>query len=133
MLARVQREALSLHGGSSIRFSVLGGLFDALLVAMLVLDLPALPGEPALRRLFAPLVLIGLLRLMRRAFPSSWTDWAQDRAVLVLVLLLFVLGGVLETGVMILVSLMLVAGLVLAPDRSWPPVPKPDEDGLTRV
>ncbi len=133
MLARVQRATLSLQPGSPLRFSLLGWLFDALLVAILALGLPSLPGEPTARRVFAPLVLIGLLRLLPRAFPSNWAGWAEDRAVVVSGLLLLVLGGALEPGVMAVAALLLVAGLVLPADRPNPDVPKPDDDRLTRV
>ena len=80
---------------------------------ILMMALPVLPGQMLVERAFAPAVLIGLLRLLPRAYPGGWSEWAEDRLVLVIVLIVLALGRVLAAGVPGLVALLLVAGLVL--------------------
>lgn len=133
LLARIQRETLSLRSNYPFRQLVFDGLFDTLLVAMLVLALPALPGELLVQRCFAPVVLIGLVRLLPRGFAAAWTVWAEDRLVLVLVLAVLVLGQVLEPGLPALVAALLLAGLVLPRDKSAAIAPQSAADRLTRA
>jgi hypothetical protein len=113
MLARVQRESLSQRSDYPLRRFLADAVFDLVLIAILTLALPALPGQMLIERGFAPTVLIGLLRLLPRAFPGGWSDWAEDRMVLVMLLVVLALGRVLAAGVPGLVALLLIAGLVL--------------------
>lgn len=119
LLDRIQRESLSLPGRFPLRQLLFDAGYDMLLVAMLVMALPALPGETLAERCFAPLVLIGLLRLVPRGFPARWSDWAEDRLILTVVLAAMLVGRVIDAGVPALVALLLAAGLVLPsdPDR----------------
>ena len=133
LLARIQRESLSQRSNYPFRQLVFDGLFDTLLVAVLVLALPVLPGELLVQRGFAPVVLIGLLRLLPRGVAAGWTAWAEDRLVLVLILATLVLGRVLELGLPALVALLLLAGLVLPRDKASANAPQSDADRLTRA
>lgn len=109
----LRREALAQHGGPAWRAGALDLAFDAALIVMLTLLLPALAEQPLLERAFAPIMLVGLLRLLGRGFPEGWSAWANDRLVLVLVLAALVLGGVVWPGVPALAALFLLAALVL--------------------
>ena len=116
LLERIQRESLSLRSSFPLRQLLFDGGYDALLVAMLVMVLPVLPGEVLAERCFAPLVLIGLLRLLPRGFPARWSDWAEDRLMLTILLVVALLGRVIDAGVPALVAMLLTAGLVLPRD-----------------
>ena len=113
MLARIQRESLSQRSDYPLRRFAADAVFDLVLIAILTLALPALPGQLLIEHSFAPVVLIGLLRLLPRAFPGGWSDWAEDRLVLVVVLVVLALGRVLTAGVPGLVLLLLIAGLAM--------------------
>lgn len=116
LLDSVRREALALSAGSSWRDFVFGAVFDLVIVAILFVAIPALPGQLAIERGFAPAMLIGLLRLLPRAFPSGWTDWAEDRLALSVLLGAMFAGKVIESGLPALAALLLLAGLVLPRD-----------------
>lgn len=133
LLARVQRESLSLRSDYPVRQVVFDGMFDLLLVVMLVFALPPLPGELLVQRCFAPVVLVGLLRVLPRGFAAGWSIWVEDRLLLILVLVTLVLGRVLETGLPALVGLLLVAGLVLPRDSAAENDPQSDSNRLTRA
>ena len=117
LLGRLQREALALRSGPAWRSAVSAVTLDAVLGAVLVLAIPALPGQSLLARCFAPAVLIGLVRLLPRAFggggPGSWAVWLRDRLLLCLLLALMTAGRVIEGGVEALALLLMLAGLVL--------------------
>ena len=113
LLAQIQRESLSQRSDYPLRRFAADALFDLVLIMILMMALPVLPGQMLVERAFAPAVLIGLLRLLPRAYPGGWSEWAEDRLVLVIVLIVLALGRVLAAGVPGLVALLLVAGLVL--------------------
>ncbi|MFC3174270.1 hypothetical protein ACFOD9_08400 [Novosphingobium bradum] len=114
LLGRLQREALAVRLGSAWRSVVSAGVLDLLIVAILVLARAPLPGESLLERGFAPAVLMGLVRLLPRAFPAGWSAWLADRLLLCLLLALMAAGGVIAPGLLALVLLLLLAGLVLS-------------------
>lgn len=116
MLGRVQRESLSLRRPFPMREFLFDVIFDTIIVAMLVIAIPPLPGETLGARCFAPLVLLGLLRLLPRGFPGRWSAWADDRLVLTIILVVLDLGNVLDLGLPALSVLLIVGGLVLPRD-----------------
>lgn len=85
---------------------------DFALVAILASGLPG----TWLERLFAPLVLAGVLRLAARQFPPRWAELPQDRAVLALVLAIAVAFGGLFPAVALL-ALAFIALLLLGLPR----------------
>ncbi len=120
MLDEVRREALAQPAAPGWREVAFGLVFDVVIAAILVFAVPALPGQSALGRCFAPVMLIGLLRLLPRSFPSGWTIWAEDRLVLCLLLAAMFAGKVIEPGAPALAALLLLAGLVLPRDGNSP-------------
>jgi len=116
LLDRVRREALALPAAPEWRGLVFGLTFDLVIAAILVVAIPVLPGQLPIERGFAPVMLIGLLRLLPRGFPSGWTDWAEDRLFLAILLAALIAGKVIEPGVPALAGLLLLAGLVLPRD-----------------
>lgn len=113
LLGRLQRDALAVRSGSAWRSFVSGWVLDGVIGAILVLASGPLPGETLLARCFAPAVLIGLVRLLPRAFDRGWAVWLEDRLLLCLLLAMMAVGGVIGLGVPALVLLLLLAGLVL--------------------
>lgn len=117
MLERLRRETVGQPPRPALYDAVFELAFDAVIVAMLVLAAPALPGEAAAHRVFAPVMLVGLLRLLVRGSDGGWRAWAADRLAATVLLAALSLGGVLDTGVPLLAVLFLLAGLI-APIQS---------------
>jgi hypothetical protein len=120
LLDGVRREAVAQRPAAGWRALVLDLAFDAVIATILVFAVPALPGQLVIERCFAPVVLIGLLRLLPRAFPGGWTDWACDRLMLCLLLSALFVGRVIEPGMAALAALLLLAGLILPRDGNGP-------------
>jgi hypothetical protein len=113
LLDRLQREALAVRSGMAWRSLASALAVDAAIGAAMVLARAPLPGESLLERCFAPAMLLGLVRLLPRAFDAGWTVWLQDRLLLCLLLATMAAGGVIGMGVPALALLLLLAGLVL--------------------
>jgi len=113
LLGHLQREALAARAGPPWRSAVSGIAVDVAIAVVLILAQPALPGESLLQRCFAPVVLIGLVRLLPRVFNAGWTTWLADRLLLCLLLALMAVGGVIGSAVPAFALLLLLAGLVL--------------------
>jgi hypothetical protein len=97
-------------GGERLRsldYLARGFVLDITFVA--VLALPLAGGWPA--RLFAALVLMGLVRLAERLIGPKWAEFLQDRAVLAVVLAAAMQLGVLPLATQVL-SLLLLAALL---------------------
>jgi hypothetical protein len=113
LLGRLQREALAVRSGMAWRSLASALAVDAAIGAAMVLASAPLPGESLLERCFAPAMLLGLVRLLPRAFDAGWTVWLQDRLLLCFLLATMAAGGVIGMGVPALGLLLLLAGLVL--------------------
>ncbi|WP_423142487.1 hypothetical protein ACOYW6_03805 [Parablastomonas sp. CN1-191] len=111
LLGRVESDRPSDDGwlaeGSAI-------VLDIVLVALMVWALPVPVGVPLWQRLFAPVMLIGLLRLARVIVPTRWTGWLIDRALLAVVLLIADVSGNLAPAIALLALLLVVLGLAMA-------------------
>jgi hypothetical protein len=116
LLDRLRCEALAQPGGTTWRPALFDIGFDAAIVTILTLILPVFPGQMVAERAFAPVMLVGLLRLLARGQAGGWSVWASDRFLLVLVLAATVAGGVIWPAVPALAALLLLAGLVLRPE-----------------
>jgi hypothetical protein len=73
------------------------GLFewssDAVLVALIAWEMPLIAGQTPVAALFAPVMLIALLRIVPRVLRQGWTAWLEDRALLAIVIGLAGLAG----------------------------------------
>lgn len=67
---------------------------DALLVLLIGWAAPVAAMQSGFERLFAPLMLLALLRILPRIVHSPWSAWLEDRALLAIVIALAVLAGV---------------------------------------
>lgn len=113
MLARIEGDGSPASGPIASRVAY-GWLIDAVMVTLATWSAGALhPGLPLADRIFPPLVLIGLLRMLPRTLDGRWSRWLDDRALLALFLSVTILAGV-GTGAIYLASvLLLVLGILL--------------------
>lgn len=116
MLERLRHDALAQRPAGALRDRMLSASFDIVLIAMLVASIPPLPGQTGMERCFAPLVLMGLLRLLARMVEGAWGRWCEDRFALCLLIAALALGKVLAPGIMALSVLLILAGIVLPRD-----------------
>lgn len=86
---------------------------DAVIVALAGWSMAAAPGEGGWTRFFAPVVLVGLLRLLPRALAGRWQAWLEDRSLLAALLAGSALAGVTQPAVQLAVLLLLLAGIAL--------------------
>ncbi|MDE2301535.1 MAG: hypothetical protein KGK11_03145 [Sphingomonadales bacterium] len=111
MLARVERDSLQLPAPRLLRLVVYGWLMDALLALLVVQCRPTPVGQDLLERGFAPLVLLGLARLVARIEPPGAARWLEDRGLIALALAALALAGLLGGGVPVLALMILARGL----------------------
>jgi len=67
---------------------------DAVLILLIAWSLPTATGGDMLARLFPPLMLFALLRIVPRLLSQQWTAWLEDRALLAILVGLSLLAGV---------------------------------------
>ena len=111
LLARVEGETLHLPRPRYLRGSVFGWIMDGLLAVLMIACTPAPPDGNIAARAFAPVMLLGLCRLVPGRSAQSWTQWLHDRGLLALVLAALSMAGVLEMGIELFAVLLLIADL----------------------
>jgi hypothetical protein len=120
MLSRIKRQALCVGARRSRSGQVSGWGLDVALVLLLssAQIAPHVSGwlDALLRVSFAPLVLIGLARLVPRLIGGGWEPWFADRGLLLALLLVARLAGVLNPAVCVL-ALGLLTFALLALER----------------
>ena len=130
MLRRIERDSLYLRPIAIDRKKVLGWVMDAILAAQMAATISPVPGQLWVGRLFAPVMLLGLARLLPRvaagAVPvngsenraasrsGGWAGWLGDRAVLALVLAGAAFVGVAGPAAVVLALAYLGIGLALS-------------------
>jgi hypothetical protein len=112
MLQRVERASLSLPAPSLSVEDALGWLLDLALVLLVVWAAPLMPWEAFVGRLFPPLMLVILARLLPRVFDRALVPWIEDRVLLALLLALAAGLGALSGAVQVLALLLAIAGLL---------------------
>lgn len=123
MIERIERRALRRVPGWLRGDTVFGWSFDAALLALGTWILPAFPGEPLLAHVFAPAMLIALIRIVPRIAPPRIGVWIGDRMLLCLALIGASVAG--QVG-----PVMATSALVLAAIGIFTPKPA---TGLTSV
>ena len=119
MLGRIERDSLHMPAGRFERDMAFGWIMDATLAALMAGTITQAPGHSWLARLFAPVMLLGLARLvpqiMRRgaedAAGRDWAGWLQDRSALAAVLAVAAFFGVAGQATGALALLYLGVGL----------------------
>ncbi|MCK9541853.1 MAG: hypothetical protein M0R03_07470 [Novosphingobium sp.] len=113
LVQRIEKASLNRTPFLALQEQGLGWLLDAVIVVLVVWRAPLLPWESVVDRVFPPVVLIGLLRLLPLSMPRGWAAWLEDRTLLVLLLAALGAAGVLRTGIPGLAVALVVAGLAL--------------------
>ena len=112
MLKRVEQGTLApVRPGVPVT-AVLDWLIDAALIALVAWQPPHPVGELLRERLFAPMMLICLLRLIPRLFERRSARWLEDRALIAGMLAFAAAAGVLSASVELL-ALLIVGGALL--------------------
>ena len=116
LFGQFERRSLLLPKPSLAPSVIYGALVDVSL--FLLLAMQGRIAEPVVARIFPPLMLLGMVRLVPKVLGDRrLSAWLEDRAVLALVLSVAALGGVLGMGVAVLATGLLVLGLVVAGRR----------------
>jgi hypothetical protein len=118
LLERVEHDSLSLRKSVVSGEQVLGLLLDLELIAIVVWSAPLAPWESALSRIFAPFMLLCLVRLLPRVLLRGWIAWLEDRALLALLLAVAAAIGVLAPAVQVLAAVLAAGALLLSGDRT---------------
>ncbi|WP_310530600.1 hypothetical protein [Novosphingobium sp.] len=117
IITGAQADSLGLGRGILSRPEPFGALLDIALVGVLIAVPSLVPGEPTWLRAFAPLVLIGLLRLLSQVLAERFSAWFEDRLLLALALAALGLAGLLPYAVPGLSIVLIVAGIILSRRR----------------
>jgi hypothetical protein len=112
ILRRIERTSLSLPPASLSPETVLGWLIDLALIALVVRATPLMPWESVVVRIFAPLMLVILIRLAPRLVDRAWAPWIEDRVVLTVLLAIAAGIGLLAEAVQVLAIALALAGLL---------------------
>lgn len=113
LLIAVERESLALGAVRWPRESLFGWVYDTALIAILVWNTDPYPGSSLLSRLFAPLMLVCIIRLLPRLSDRGWTAWLLDRSLLALVLALAAGLGWLTPAVAVLAAVLALTAMLL--------------------
>lgn len=94
-------------------------VFDAVLILLSIWSVRVMPWQSVSDRIFAPFILILLVRFLQRIVDNGWTRWIGDRALLAVLLAVAAAMGILSDVVRVLVVSILLAGLLTkSMDRS---------------
>lgn len=114
LFGRFERRSLLLPRPSFAPALIYGAVVDASLLLLLAME----GGESLILRVFPPLMLLGLLRLVPQVLGERrLAAWLEDRAVLAVVLSLSALSGLLAVGVCVVATGLLVLGLAVVGRR----------------
>ncbi len=114
IIAGVQSDSLGIEPGLLSRRLPFGWLLDLVIVGLLFVAMPALTGEAAWQHVFAPVMLIGLLRLVPRFAGSEIVPWFEDRLLLAIGLTGIAAAGLLSVAVPGLALALLGGGIAFA-------------------
>ncbi len=122
MLGRIERDSLHLPPLAINWNRVFGWLMDGVLAILMATTISAVPGHIIAERLFAPVMLLGLARLVPQVVPSDvsatrtggWAGWLRDRAVLAGMLAVAAFFGVAGPAAAVLALAYLGIGLAMA-------------------
>ncbi|QEA16754.1 hypothetical protein [Novosphingobium ginsenosidimutans] len=93
VLRRIEADRVVPPGRNLSLRSLFDWSVDALLVTLIAWSVPAGPWLGPLDRLFPPLMLLALLRIVPRVLSQAWTAWLEDRALLAILIGLGLLAG----------------------------------------
>lgn len=112
MIARIETEQTALRSGFDQK-ELFGWILDVFIVALASWSAQTAVGQSVIERLFAPFMLVALLRIVPRLVPSRWSSWFQDRALLALLLAGATIAGLAGPTIMIAASLLALGGILV--------------------
>lgn len=118
LLEQIEDDSLKVRRSAASIDKMLGWALDLVLVAILVLSGAPLPGEPLLTQLFAPFILVALVRLLPRVLLRGWIGWLEDRTLLALVLALAVALDVLAPAIEVVAMALAITALLLSAGKT---------------
>ena len=128
LLLRIERKSQGMPRERWSREAAFGWLLDAVLVATLAWSPQNPVWSSLVERLFGPVMLLCVLRLLPRIFAGRWIGWAADRAALAALLAVASAAAVLIPAVHGLAALLALAGICMPLNRAGSVEPR-----LTRV
>ena len=114
LLGRIERDSLHLPAAKIDREQAFGWVMDAILAALMAGTIAAIPGQVLAWRLFAPVMLLGLARLVPSLARGAWGGWLRDRLVLGVVLAMAAFFGIAGPVIALLAVAYLGIGLSMA-------------------
>lgn len=114
IIGGAQADSLGLSRGILSREEPFGLVLDGVLIGVLMAAPQLVPGQPIWLQAFAPLVLVGLVRLLAGAMPERFSAWFDDRLVLAAVLCAVGAAGLLGYAVPALSIVLIAAGIGLS-------------------
>lgn len=118
VLRRIEHPAREGVRDSSPGESALLWLVDAVMIAVIVWRAPLMPWQSVADAVFAPLVLMGLLRLLPAVLERKRAAWLEDRSIFALLFALLAALGLLSGALPLLAIALLAGGLAAAARQS---------------
>lgn len=118
LLARIESDALDGPSGGLTRQVLYGWLLDAVIVMLAGWGTALNAAQPDPDRMFPPLMLIALLRIVPKAIGGRWTSWLEDRAVLCVILGGAIIAGVGNEAIHIAALALAIAGILVPRAKS---------------
>ena len=113
LLERIEHDSFDPSSGPTLRDRLLDGVLDVVLAMILIWNLAHPVFAGIADRAFAPLVLLGLMRLLPRTLERRWTNWLEDRFLLCVVLAVSAVLGILGLAIQGLSIALIAAGIFL--------------------
>ena len=114
LLGRIERDSLHLPATRIDREQAFGWVMDAILAALMAGTIAAIPGQMLAWRLFAPVMLLGLARLVPTLARGEWGGWLRDRSVRGVLLGVAAMFGLAGPAIALLAVAYLGVGLSVA-------------------
>lgn len=116
MLSRIESDRTIAHKPFSMN-DISGAAFDLLLIVLSAWGLQQQASRSLADALFAPFMLIALLRILPRLVGLRWSSWFNDRAVLAIVLLAAGMAGFGDSAIRIAAGVAALAAIVIPPGQ----------------
>lgn len=113
LFGRVERAALRLPRPHVAPVVIYGWVIDIGLALLMAWNMSPGSGRSFMERSFAPMMLLGLTRMVARVMGQNSGHWIEDRLVLALVLAIAAIAGGFSLAIGALALAVLVAGTVI--------------------
>jgi hypothetical protein len=114
MLRKVEQRLSGALVVAPARADALGWLYDLAIVFLVAWEAPGGPANSLVGRVFAPIMLILLLRIVPHNFPEIWAGWMRDRSMLALALAVAAASGFIPITTQLLAVGLAIAAIALA-------------------